>query len=313
MKKFLTLLAASLLAALPVIAASYQADPDPADVKMETKTYAYSGFSELQVSWTYQVALTQADHYSVRVEAPDFLLPYLDVKVTGNRLVLGIKEMPRDIRKKVEMVLKHDEIRAWVAMPELAALQMSGASRLNATGQFAARRFDFKMELSGASVLRGLSVAAGDADLRASGAAKFEVLGDFSDLKLTLSGATTGTLETGKNVDEADVELSGATKLNLSGTFNQLDLDASGAVNLKMSGRLRELDLTASGAAKADLLNIPANEVSVSLSGTAKAELYVQQTLAAKLSGASTCSYKAGPDFRITDQTVSRGASLKRL
>ena len=45
---------------------------------------------------------------------------------------------------------------------------------------------------------------------------KFEVLGDFSDLKLTLSGATTGTLEAGKNVDEADVELSGATKLNLA-------------------------------------------------------------------------------------------------
>ena len=293
--------------------AAPQADPDPADVKMETKTYAYSDFSELQVSWTYQVALAQADHYSVRVEAPDFLIPYLDVKLTGKRLVLGTKEMPRDIRKKVEMVLKHNEIRAWVAMPELSALQMSGASQLNATGQFAARRFDFKMELSGATNLRGLRIAAGEADLRASGASKFEVLGDFSDLKLTLSGATTGTLEAGKDVDEADVELSGATKLNLSGTFNQLDLDASGAVNLKMNGRIRGLDLTASGAVKADLLDVPADKVSVSLSGAAKAELQVQQTLNARLSGASTCSYKAGPDLRITDQTVSRGASLKRL
>ena len=312
MKKFLSLLAASLLAALPVIAAP-QADPDPADVKMETKSYSYSGFSELQVSWTYQVALTQADHYSVRVEAPDFVFPYLDVRVTGNRLVLGTKDIPRDIVKKLDIALRRNEIRAWVAMPELSALQMSGASHLDATGQFSAKRFDFKMELSGATVLRGLSIAAGDADLRTSGAAKFDIHGDFSDLTLNLSGATTGSLDVGKNVDEAEMNLSGATKLNLTGYFNQLDIEASGAVNIKMAGSVRELDLMAAGAAKADLGDIPADQVEVSLSGAAKAELYVLKTLEATLSGASTCNYKAGPDFRLTKQSVSRGASLKRL
>ena len=312
MKKFLSLLAASLLAALPLIAAP-QADPDPADVKMETKTYSYSGFSELQVSWTYQVALTQADHYSVRVEAPDFIFPYLDIRVTGNRLVLGTKDIPKDIVKKLDIALKRNEIRAWIAMPELSALQMSGASHLDATGQFSAKRFDFKMELSGATVLRGLSVSAGDADIRCSGAAKFDVRGDFSDLKLNLSGATTGTLEAGKDVDEAEMNLSGATKFNLTGSFNQLDIEASGAVNLKMDGAVRSLDLTATGASKVDLLGAPADKAEVSLSGSARADVYVLQTLEADLSGASTCRYKAGPEFHIIDQSVSRGASLKRL
>ena len=92
MKRIFTLLAAATLGILP-LAATVPAVPDPADVKMETKSYPLSGFSELQVGWTYQVALTQADRYSVRVEAPDFVVPYLDVKVTGDRLVLDITEM----------------------------------------------------------------------------------------------------------------------------------------------------------------------------------------------------------------------------
>lgn len=312
MKRIFSLIAAAAFAILP-LAATTPADSDPADVKMETKTFAYSGFSELQVSWTYQVALTQADHYSVRVEAPDFVIPYLDVIVSGERLVLGIKEMPRDILKKVEMVLKHNEIRAWVAMPALSAVQMSGAANLNASGHFAARRMDFKLDLSGASALHGLSIEAADADIRCSGAAKFDVRGDFADLKIGLSGAAGGTLDAGKKVDEAELKLSGAVKFNLAGDFNELDLSTSGAVNFKMDGNVRNLDISGSGATKADLSGVPAERAEITLSGSARADIHVLNTLEVKLSGASTCRYKAGPDFRITEQTVSRGSSLKPL
>ena len=312
MKTIYALIVAAAVAILP-LAATTAAGSAPADVKMETKTYNYSGFSELQVGWTYQVALVQADHYSVRVEAPDFVLPYLDVRLAGNRLVLDITEMPRDIRKKVDMALKHNQIRAWVAMPELSVLQMSGAAKLNASGQFAAKRFDFKLDLSGAATMHGLAINAADADIRCNGAAKFDIRGDFSDLELNLSGAASGSLEAGRKVGEADVNLSGGVKLELTGDFDEMDLDAAGAVNLKMGGAVRKLDLTASGASKVDLLGAPADRAEVSLAGAANVNIYVQQTLQAKLSGASTCRYKAGPGFRITEQTVSRGSSLKPL
>jgi len=312
MKRIYTLLAAVLLAVLPA-AATVPAVPDPADVKMETKSYPLSGFSELQVGWTYQVALTQADHYSVRVEAPDFIVPYLDVKVTGDRLLLDITEMPKDIRKKVEMALKRNEIRAWVAMPALSGLRMSGAARLNATGRFSAKRSDFKMDLSGATVAEGLNVAAAHADIRCSGAAKFRVHGDFSDLEAKLSGAAGGSLEAGKKVDEAKMEVSGAVKCTLTGDFKKLDMEIAGAANCKLEGSVRDLNLEAAGAAKADLLSAPADHAEVDLAGAAKVELQVRNTLKAELAGASTCRYKAGPDLRIIEQTVSRGASLKRL
>ncbi len=313
MKKFFALLISAAAAILPLAAAT-PAETDPADVKMETKTYALSGFSGLQVGWTYQVALTQADHYTVRVEAPDFVVPYLDVKVAGDRLILDVKEMPRDIRKKVEMVLRHDEIRAWVAMPDLSSLKMSGASRLKATGEFSAKRFDFKMELSGASNLEGLSISAGEAEIQCNGAAKFQLQGDFADLKMELSGATSGSLDCGdKPIDETEIQLAGAVKQTLKGSFRELSLKASGAVSFKLEGSVRDLGASGSGAAKLDLLGAPTDKADISLSGAAKAEINVLQDLEVGLSGAATCLYKAGPNLRITEQTVSRGASLKRL
>ena len=55
MKRFLTLLAAAVIAALP-LSAKHVAD-NPADAaKQETKEYRLSGFSGLDVSWVYQVA-----------------------------------------------------------------------------------------------------------------------------------------------------------------------------------------------------------------------------------------------------------------
>jgi hypothetical protein len=312
MKRFLILLATALLA-VPAFSAT-PADTDPADVKMETKTFNLSGFHGLQVSWTYQVALTQADHYSVRVEAPDFIIPYLDVKVAGDNLVLGIKELPKDIRRKVEMVLKHDEVRAWVAMPSLSSLNMSGASKLNATGAFSAPRFNFRLDLSGATAVQGLSVKAPEADFHASGAAKFDVNGTFTDLHMTLSGAISANLNTGgEPVDEASITMSGAVKFKLQSHISKLDLGASGAANFSMDGSLDALNANASGGVRFDLLGAPVKAADLSLSGAARAEIDVRESLSITLSGGSTCRYKAGPNLRIERQTISRGASLNQL
>ncbi|MCR4859792.1 MAG: DUF2807 domain-containing protein [Bacteroidales bacterium] len=309
MKKTIVLLAAALLAALPLSAA--RVESDPADVRMETKTYQLGAFSELQVGWTYQVALTQAPRHSVRVEAPDFAIPYLDVRVSGNRLVLGVREMPRNIRQKVEMALKHNEIRAWVAMPELSSLQMSGAAKLDATGDFTPRRDDFRMELSGATVLRGLNAEARTADIRCSGAAKFSLQGNFVNADIHLSGAASGSMELrGK---EASLQMSGAIKFELDSRLRLLDVNASGATSFRMDGSVSELKAVGSGASKLNLANTPAENVNIRLSGAASATIDVQHRLSVELSGASTCRYKAGPDFSIVNQDVSRGSSLSRL
>ena len=68
MKRFLTLLAATLLAALPFQAAR-AASPDPASASRESRDYQLRSFEGLDISWTYKVELSRDSRYHVSVEA----------------------------------------------------------------------------------------------------------------------------------------------------------------------------------------------------------------------------------------------------
>ena len=79
MKKLITLLAAAVMALLPV-PASRAAEPESMDTR-ETREYKLRNFDGLDISWIYKVELTRASHYSVSIDAPDFILPYLRIEV----------------------------------------------------------------------------------------------------------------------------------------------------------------------------------------------------------------------------------------
>ena len=313
MKAFYTLLAAGLIAALPLSAA--QADPDPAGSKKETKEYRLTGFNAIKVSSIYSVDLSRSNKFSVKVEAPDYLMPYLEVSVSGGELCLGMNDMPREIRLKLDAA-RSKEVRATVTMPTLTGLEMSGASSLNADSALFPAGKEFKLKMSGATNLKGLNVEAREADIRCSGAGKFDLKGSFTAIDAEFSGAAKGSLDTSikpGTLNEVKMRISGASKISLNTQARKMDIDANGAVNLEWKGSADFLRLEASGAAKISAENSPADQANVSLSGAAHAMINVAKELDIRLSGASTCHYKAGPDFRITGQSIARGSSLKQF
>ena len=112
-------------------------------------------------------------------------MDYLDVKVRKSRLILSVRDMPASIRRKVET--GKYEVLATVSMKKLSSLEMSGASKLFADGQFHPDGDVFKMELSGASSAKGLEIVAAKADIDCSGAAKFELKGKLKVINANLS------------------------------------------------------------------------------------------------------------------------------
>ncbi len=309
MKRILSLLAAALLATLPFQTVR-AAVPDPAAASRETRDYQLRGFDGLDISWTFKVELTRGSRYSVRVEAPDFIFPYLKVEVKGGVLTLGTGELPRDIRRKIEALSRSGEIRASVTMPELCSLEMSGAAQLNTRDEFLHRNDKFRMRLSGAASAHGLSVKAIDADIDGSGAARFELKGEFDRVDLRMSGAANGKLESSPKVVEAN--LSGAAKLDWTGRLGKTGILASGSANLGIEGTAAELDVNGSGAAKVRAGQAASRTAVVRLSGAASCELDVRESLSVNLSGASSCRYHGTDALRVTTQSVSRGASLTR-
>ena len=304
MKKFFTLLAAALIAVLP-LSARTASDPE-LTAKDETKEFNLNGFTGIDASWIYQVELVQASRHAVRVDAPDFLMPFLKAEVRGGILILSVGDLPRDVRRRVENGGRN-QVRAFVSMPDLTVLRMSGAAKLTAKGTFSSRK-DFELRISGATSVQGLSVRAAQADINASGAAKFNLDGKFDKVTVYGSGSLNATVSA--DIRTVDLHLSGATKLSLNGKLGDVTLGGSGAANIEISGSIEDLDAECSGAAKLNADQAPARRVKVAFSGAANGKVDVRDELSVTLSGASRLNYHPGPSFRMKNQSISRASTL---
>lgn len=302
MKKILSLLAAVLFAALPAAAA---ANLTEAEAKVRTQEYKLSGFRSLDISWVYRVELTQSSKYSVRVEAPEDLMDHLDIKVVGSTLKLGTKNTARSLRLN-----DRNNVRVYISMPSVSEIEMSGASRLTAVGQFNARK-EFKLDMSGSTHAEGLYLKCDQVEIDCSGSSRFDLRGDFDKLELDMSGASNATLN--GDVKNAEIDMSGAAKLTQRGKIGTLEIDASGSANYNLSGSLNMLEVEASGAAKINTLEASANQASIRMSGAANASIDVQKELSVHLDGAASCRYRSADKARIVSQSVGRGASLSKL
>lgn len=304
MSKIYTLLAAALIAVLPLSARTV-ADPE-LNAKQETKEYKFNNFTGIDASWIYQVELVQAPRHAVRVDAPDYLMPFVNVDVRGGILVLSVGDLPRDVRRRVENGSRN-QVRVYVSMPDLTVLRMSGAAKLTAKGDFSSRK-NFEMRLSGATTVQGLSIKASDADIDASGAAKFDLEGKFDKMNVRGSGSLNAIIAA--DIKTTVLGLSGATKLSLKGKLGDVTLRGSGAANTELIGSIEELSAECSGAAKLSANEAPARRVKILFSGAANGMVEVRDELSVTLSGASKLNYHPGPALRIKNQSVSRASTL---
>ena len=103
-----------------------------------------SAFDKLDVSEAFKVDIRQGETFSVVVRVDDNLVKYLQVIKEGNTLKIGLKP---------GISVRAATRQAEVTMPELAGLDLSGASRASITGFKSTKSLD--VDVSGASQLRG--------------------------------------------------------------------------------------------------------------------------------------------------------------
>jgi hypothetical protein len=129
-------------------------------------------------------------------------------------------------------------------------------------------------------------------ELKASGACNIKIDGQISasSMKIDLSGAS---------------DLTG--KLVVSG---KMDIDLSGASDVDMSGSASEVTIDASGASNIKSYDFRSTVCSIDASGACDVHLTVDKEISAKLSGASSVSYKG--TALIKDIKVSGSSSISR-
>ena len=127
---------------------------------------------------------------------------------------------------------------------------------------------------------------------------------------LDLSGATTTTVEGFKNVDNMELDISGASRLNAAFNAKKVDLDISGASTIVLEGKADMMKGEISGATTFRAGSFVVEEVKMSISGASSAKLNVTKSLKADASGASSIKYAGGAKNVSTD--TSGASSIRK-
>lgn len=201
---------------------------------LETEEYAFTNFTEVEISTAFEFEIKQSSSYNISVTADDNVIDYVQVSQVGQTLKIGLRTVTW---------FGLATLRVSVAMPELSGLTVSGASRGDIY-DFSSTE-DLDITVSGASRVNG-DITAGNVEFDISGASTIQLEGSANDMVASVSGASRCNLGSFP-VNNADVNFSGAS----SGTVNldgRLDADLSGASRLWYIGEPTMGDINTSGA-----------------------------------------------------------------
>ena len=295
-----------LVAALAATFATALAEPE--STKTFKQHYNYKDFTALSLSHSFQTELTFADTFSVDVEVPDFIEPYLKVSCLGGKLRIGLEgNLPKDIQRKLN---DHpDRLKAWVTMPALTSVTMSGATRLATSGTPRIVDGSLSIDMSGASELQSLEAQGnGRLSIDLSGASKATLDLSFASEHIDVSGAS--RLRLNGNSDKVVLDCSGASKCQMRGNYVNLKAEVSGSSNINVEGDVDDLDIDASGASKFDIEG-QTLRAEVELSGVSKGRVTIKEKMKYELSGVSTLKIK---DLGATVRgEISRGSKIEYL
>lgn len=180
---------------------------------VKTDVRNLSGFNEVKVQNAIEVEIAVQKDYGVTVEADDNLLQNIVTEVNGDVLEISTKAG----------ISTRNKLKVTISMPELANLEVSGAS--------SALVSDVKSD---------------SLEIQASGASKIKISGTAENLKIDGSGASNIDAEF-LQANDVDAEVSGASKATVSAS-NNLNAEANGASKLLYTGEPAIFKQNSSGA-----------------------------------------------------------------
>ena len=200
-----------------------------------TREEPITGFDKVDISDSFNIVINQAEEYKVVVRVDDNLVEHLQVEKQGSTLKIGLKP---DVS-----IVSNATLEAEITMPELAGIDLSGASDAQISGFKSTQ--SVTVDLSGSSSLVG-DIESGDASFNLSGSSDATLTGSGGNLTLDASGSSDVDLSAFP-VADANFNVGGASTaiVNPSGVLN---VAASGASDVYYLGSPSLGNIDASGA-----------------------------------------------------------------
>ena len=228
------------LLAIPAVLFFTSCDPalvGSGAILSENRTVA--NFTGVDMAVPGKTYITQGQNFSVKVQAEENLLPYLQTRVEGNNLHVYFSRNVRNV----------DGLVVEITMPELKNVQLSGSGRLETAGAFAGNTLNLGLSGSGRLYLNDMTYPYIAANV--SGSGKLFLKGQADDLDLHVSGSgELDALECPTKIAEAHISGSGTIRTKVSDTL-KVHISGSGNVwydgnpslesHISGSGKVRKL------------------------------------------------------------------------
>ncbi len=208
------------------------------NVKKETRQV--ENFSTLASQGSMDIVIQHGTSNDITVEADENLLPYIETKVEGNKLIVRTKKFANlQSRKKLTVV---------VSMTEINSIQQSGSGNLTGAGAFT-NNGTTQLSLSGSGNMNLDFQTFRDIDLSVSGSGNVDLhSGNTNSLSAKISGSGNIDASTVKSKDvEAKISGSGNIKVYAS---NSIEAKISGSGNVLYRGPVQNLTSKVSGSGK---------------------------------------------------------------
>jgi hypothetical protein len=241
-----------------------------------------SSFNKIRISSAISLYLSQGTTQGVAVSAED-AEAISKIRTEVNNGVLKIY-VENGVWNGWNWSNKH--LKAYVTFSTLEMLDVSGACNVELTDPISVG--DFKLELSGASNMKGV-IKGNNLNFEINGAsnAKLNVTGSSFDISQSGASSFWGSVISSK----ASFDLSGASTTDVNGTAGDIAVNASGASNFKGG-------------------DLQAESCKIEATGASSANITVSKQIEATASGASSIRYGGGAT--ITNIDVSGGSSVKK-
>jgi hypothetical protein len=179
---------------------------------MVTRTFDFEDFSAIDASHGFSLDVTKGDIYSISVSVDDNVLDKLDIRKSGETLIIGLDSGSYTLMK----------LHASITMPALNGLELSGGANSEVSNFSSTHDFDLDLSGGGWATIVG---ATGDLTIDASGGGHFD-LSEFTanNVIAELSGGAFGSVYVGGRLD---ADLSGGSRLTYYGDPELGEIDTS--------------------------------------------------------------------------------------
>lgn len=247
--------------------------------KYKTEKRSLEFFQNLEVAGSFQVTYVHSNGSpSVEIYASDNLLPLIETKISGNKLILGYK--PRT------SIQNSGKIRVKVSGPVLQGVAMRGSGSLEFENRVESNK-DIALSVSGSGRITGK-------------------LFECNTLRCTVSGS--GRIELGvirSNSIESTVSGSGKLELRKIDT-KQMKGTLSGSGRMILAGQCQNSTYSISGSGSISAEELETAHVAARTSGSGSIKVYATQTLTGSASGSGGVAYKGNPEVSFSQKGLRK-------